>query len=660
MASQLTDELKGRVLSLAPPEITIRETPEACEKCDGPVHVQKTVSREVRTLAHGTVKAREIIHVCSNECRWENGTHVVHRPQGLQSILIPNSSTGYDLMVHIGRLRYLQGQQRAEISGTLLGQYGLRIPDSEIGFLQEQFLYYLNRLHQLRAPQLKEALARSGGWPMHIDATTEDGRGTLFAVMAGWQGWVLGAWHLPTERAELIVPHLQEMVERFGAPCAIMRDLGQAVRLASDELNLGREHPIPILSCHQHFLADIGKDLMNDSHQKLRQLFQHFGVRPALRTLARDLGRTLGADIEPARDALKLWQDSSPHDYVLPPGNAGLAIVRAMTQWVLDFGAKGEYHLFPYDQPYLELFDRCTQVRRAADSFLRTPPSDNRVRKAVEKLCRVLDPVTAEVPFQGVATRLRTRVTLFESLRQALRLTPRAPRVLNVPAAPKISPVKAQQEILDIKKALEDLTEHLQQTRPERGPAQETREAIDLVLDHIARHGSSLFGHAMTLPGETGGGIRLVARTNNGLENFWDLLKYQERRRSGRKKLGYDFEHLPAEAALALNLRDPDYVSLLCGSMDRLPQAFAALDAKERQERRQSPPAKAPTDAKPEPVLASASLPAPDRKLIRREKMTYRIETAARSRAPRFTTATQPASSSSKTYSEPAQLTSHG
>jgi len=94
--------------------------------------------------------------------------------------------------------------------------------------------------------------------------------------------------------------------------------------------------------------------------------------------------------------------------------------------------------------------------------------------------------------------------------------------------------------------------------------------------------------------------------------------------------------------------------------MDRLPQAFAALDAQERQERRQSPPANALADSKPEPVLASASLPAPDRKLIRREKMTYRIETAARSRAPRITTAPQPASSSGETYSEPAQLPSHG
>ena len=35
-------------------------------------------------------------------------------------------------------------------------------------------------------------------------------------------------------------------------------------------------------------------------------------------------------------------------------------------------------------------------------------------------------------------------------------------------------------------------------------------------------------------------------------------------------------------AALATNLHHADYVSLLCGSLDRLPEAFAALDAPHR------------------------------------------------------------------------------
>lgn len=72
-------------------------------------------------------------------------------------------------------------------------------------------------------------LISDGGWQMHVDATGEHGRGTLFAVMAGWRQWVLGAWKVATENAELLLPCMPETVRYFGAPSAAMRDLGRAV-----------------------------------------------------------------------------------------------------------------------------------------------------------------------------------------------------------------------------------------------------------------------------------------------------------------------------------------------------------------------------------------------------------------------------------------------
>src|SRR5207245_1041030 len=70
-----------------------------------------------------------------------------------------------------------------------------------------------------------------------------------------------------------------------------------------------------------------------------------------------------------------------------------------------------------------------------------------------------------------------------------------------------------------------------------RGRAKDTREAIDLILEHLDRHGPYLWGHALRLPRRVGGGIRLVARTNNGLESLFHTIKHGERRRSGRKIL---------------------------------------------------------------------------------------------------------------------------
>ena len=53
-------------------------------------------------------------------------------------------------------------------------------------------------------------------------------------------------------------------------------------------------------------------------------------------------------------------------------------------------------------------------------------------------------------------------------------------------------------------------------------------------------------------------------------------MKHAERRRSGRKVLTHDFESLPPAAALAYNLTRPDYVALVCGSLDALPARFSA------------------------------------------------------------------------------------
>jgi ABC-type Fe3+ transport system permease subunit len=71
---------------------------------------------------------------------------------------------------------------------------------------------------------------------MHLDATGEDGRGTLLVVYAGWRRWVLGAWKIPTERADAILPRLRAVVGCFGDPCAVMRDLGRAVTEAARDL----------------------------------------------------------------------------------------------------------------------------------------------------------------------------------------------------------------------------------------------------------------------------------------------------------------------------------------------------------------------------------------------------------------------------------------
>jgi len=192
-----------------------------------------------------------------------------------------------------------------------------------------------------------------------------------------------------------------------------------------------------------------------------------------------------------------------------------------------------------------------------------------------------------------------------------------------------------QQGLRQMRDQLDTWVASLRLRRPARGPARDMREAIDLILKHIETHGANLWGHAIRLPQNQG--VRLVARTNMIAENFFGTVKHEERRRSGRKNLGQDLENLPAEAFLVQNLKHDDYISILCGSLQHLAQAFAEMDQNDRNNEIEGI-----EDKKPENNLGlalqleSASLSTADRRIIRTAEMNHRIVAAAKSRAPKF------------------------
>ena len=592
--------------------LIVREPPKACAVCDGGMNVQKTIRRTVRTLTHGSFQAQETIFVCASRCQKQNHL-VTARSSSLAQLLVPHCTVGYDVLVYVGCQRFLHYRQREEIRTDLGKRYGIVLSTGEISALGRRFLVYLKALHKKRAPALRAALEADGGWPLHIDATGEDGRGTMVTAWAGWRNWVLSAWKAPTERAEFILPGIERVAAEFGAPCAIVRDLGRAMTEAAAQYVQSRKKPIPVLACHQHFLADIGEDLLEEEHNQLRAGFRQIRLLPRLRAFVRQQGRHLGESIGLGREALDRWLEETGRTHDLPKGVGGIVAVRSMAQWVLDYHDEGSGLGFPFDLPWLDLFCRGLQLLAAVRTFRRTVPADTPIRKALETLERMLRPLEGnQPPLLLIQDALSKRADLFHRLRAVLRLEEKNP------TAKKLDQIQA---------ALQHLEASLRSKRPERGPAKDTRGAIDLILAHLDRHGPHLWGHAIRIPRRAGGGIGLVARTNNGLESLFHTIKHGERRRSGRKILTQDFEVLPPAAALATNLHHGDYVTLVCGSLDRLPEAFAQLDATHRSRSIAVGAEQKGTTAE------TASLSTIDKRFVRREIFEDYILAAAKSAA---------------------------
>jgi hypothetical protein len=589
--------------------LIVREPPEACAVCGGRMKIRKTIQRWGKTLAHGSFRVRETIYACDSRGRKKDHPIVTARSSSLAQLLLPHSSVGYDVLVYVGSQRFVYYRQREEIRAELKERYGIVLSTGEISALGRRFLIYLETLHREKTPALRAALEADGGWPLHIDATGEDGRGTTVTAWTGWRSWVLSAWKAPTERAEFILPGLQRVAAEFGVPCAIVRDLGRAMTEAAAQYVQSLKKQIPVLACHQHFLADIGKDLLAEAHNQLRDGFRQIRLLPRLRAFVRQQGSHLGESIGAGREALDDWLATEGRTPALPKGVEGIVAVRSMAQWVLDYHSDGSGLGFPFDLPWLDLSARCLHLLAALRTFLRTPPADTQVRKALEALERLLRPLEGdEPPFLLVQEALSKRADLFQRLRAVLRLEEQNP------TAKKLHQIQA---------ALQRLRVSLRRKRPERGPAKDTREAIDLILAHVDRHGPYLWGHAIRIPRQASGGIRLVARTNNGLESVFHTIKHGERRRSGRKILTQDFEVLPPAAALATNLHHADYVSLVCGSLDRLPEAFAALDATNRSR-------SIAVGAKQNSTTETASLSTMDKRFVRHQIFEEYILEAAK------------------------------
>ncbi len=607
--------------------VRVCDTPqEPCPICgEEKWLVQKTEPRQGRTIAHGHFFAQAAVHYCVNDCKNPDGTKMTQHAASITNHLIPQSTTGYDVMVFVGIKRFIEYRQREEIQKSLLDEHNIRISTGEISNLMNDFVGYLRWLHYDKAPQLKNALMEDGGWPMHVDATGENGRGTLFVVMAGWRRqWVLGSWKPSTEKTELLVPCMMEAIRHFGFPCAAMRDLGRAVIPAINEVLEKLKLDIPVFGCHQHFLADVGKDLLQPSHTALRELFKRTSVRPKLRDLSRELGRKLGNSVEKSRKVVYEWQKLADSGHQIPSGLDGIAVVRTISQWVLDYSVEATGLDFPFDRPYLDFYNRAIIALRASDAFLRKPPEDSEVNRALKRLHKRLSPVDSEVPFQQTVYRLRRRISLFDEMRNVFRM------------ANALIEKETESELQNMQDQFEKWKDSLDSKRPSRGRGKDSREAIDVISSHLDRHGESLWGHAILLPEKVSGEVRLVSRTNNLLENSFKQMKHGERRRSGRKILTKDLEFFPADIALTWNLKKEDYVEIVCGSIDKLPAAFAELDKKQRMLKHKGITQSNGKQSDLQLQIASASLSTPDRRVVRTQDMNNRIIAAAKSRAPKI------------------------
>jgi len=515
--------------------------------------VQKSKKRIVTTMETGTIQAREIRKVCSVDL-----SHPVEISEALAQIVPAGQRYGYDLIVAAGTARYLRNMQRQEIRAELFREKNMTLSTGTISKLCDRFLLYLEALHLHCAPALRAAM--EGGYPLHIDATNEYGKGGLFLCLDGFRGWVLHAVKIGTENSMELRPAVEKTIGLFGDPIAIMRDLGSG---GAKSVMYLRQKGIPDLVCHYHFLGAVGKKLFDNNYSALRNLLRQSKVRTKLRELLRELRRNQAVDVYDG----KFGHGRMREDLL------------ALVLWILE-GTGGKDLPYPFCLPHLDFYQRCHDITNRAQRWIPFPRSHVE-RRVLKRLSGIMIQMNKIERFAWVTPILEENWTSFCELRDILRLTdaeyPRGDRRNITDWESLVIKVKYLREV---EKNITIYHEKIRQnvTTAKDKKIKDIRISPEsIILKYLDRYKDFLFGHPV-IRNNDDRIIGMVERTNNGAEHFFGDDKQKIRRRVGRANLGRDLEDQPAQAALVSNLNHTDYVEIVCGSLEQLPDAFAKLD----------------------------------------------------------------------------------
>ena len=486
------------------------------------------------------------------------------RSKELAAIVAPGANHAFDLVVRAGFAHHLECRQHPEIKEELISRHGIEVPERTIGYLARKFVAYVQVVHHESAALLRQDMICRGGYVLHVDGTCEEGSRVLLVCMDSVSGQVLDSRKIGSENAAEVQGVLEGVRDEWGVPLAAVHDLGKALFAAVPEVFPG----VPQFVCHYHFAADVGKDVLGPGVDRLRKLVREVRLRPKLGAVARSL-KEFAVDADGAHVLAALLDGSLPERDL--PEETGLGVVHGLVSWILAFTRAGRGYGFPFDIPYLDLYERVVAVNGLlADLPVTRRRAEDRVARELARVRRILAPVLegGHAPeFARVVTELRRDRKVFEALRSRLRICPRdGKHRRNDEGVPVVvNPVRHRTILDNFRVTLRE------RTTWKNGPVRACR----IVLTHLDKYWLHLFGHRL----EGAHGI-VAPRTNNIQESGFRKVKQGCRRLHGRGHLKREVDEMPAAAVLLQNLKRTTYRRTVYGGLgeDDIAARFSEVD----------------------------------------------------------------------------------
>jgi hypothetical protein len=537
--------------------VAFRPEEERCTHCHGVLTVQKTHVRKVVTLHIGEIRARETVLICKT-CRRTVGS------QELRQRVAAGGNFGYDVLVYVGRALFLRHRTSREVVGELAAR-NVAISASEVDRLGKTFITSLAIAHQQSSEAIREAMRRNGGYVLHLDGTF-DGHGPL--LMSGIDSItqvVLANAKLPSERADKIVPFLQDIQRAFGDPLALVHDMGASILVAVAQVFPNTADFI----CHYHFLRDLGKDLFGGENDQIRKDLRAHRITAKLYEHTQKLKRIVEDNprlVNSFCHAMDTGLQGDP-----PPVLVRAIAAYSLIQWVLDGKNQGGGYGFPFDRPHLAFAQRLLAADLQLHNVTRPHSSyGERSASGVDKifleLARDLKRVSSEVSLRETIEAMERKTAVFDQLRHAMRIAPTS-------GSQGLNCDGMDTDIETIEKRVQDFCRWVQ----ESGKLSEDKQYRKL-LDQIDKYQDKLFCDPIAVHTPTGTITIQPQRTNNIMERFFRGIKRGYRRKTGNGSMGKTLKTMIADTPLAANLNNPQYIDILLAGKTTLEERFAEID----------------------------------------------------------------------------------
>lgn len=528
------------------PLVDFKTNTDSCQNCLSALKVHHTDTRKAYSLHIGVFSAHRTFMYCP-DC------NKVYPSESFEKIVPRFSNFGYDIIVFIGRLIFLEHHTLQETI-EVLATRNIQISSSEVAYLAQKFIIYLSILHKENRIKFKELIQKKGGYILHVDGTSEGASPHLISAIDEISNFVLANIKVPGESAEQVIPFLEEIKGQYGGPLAVTSDMGRALLSAISEVFPHRPHYI----CHFHFLRDLGKDLMEKQYAVIRNTLKKHGITKQLHYRLRYNfeNKTEDINVSQINEIVKTTkQPNIQDDQILKQ------VCHILLLWVLDGKTQGNGFGFPFDRPHVEFYKRLCLLYQKLKSFQKK--CDN---KLIVKILQDIDPLINDHECLKANQILSEKEIVFEKMRQALCIAlPTAANGLNDIG-----------ENVEIKTIENNVKEFMQWLIDEQYTIKNTD--YQKLIDQIEKYRGKLFCDPIKLNLPEGESFIQPQRTNNILEQFFRGIRRAHRRTTGNNSMCKKLQSMFADTPLVKNLTNQDYMKTVLNGSASLEEKFAEID----------------------------------------------------------------------------------